>query len=60
MLVKPQLLLLAASFAGIAAAQGPIKIGIINIQAAIANTEDGKKALQALETKFAPKRKEIE
>lgn len=53
--------LVAAQLAvGIAAAQAPAKIGIINVQAAIVNTEDGKKALGNLETRFGPRRKELE
>ncbi len=52
--------LVAAQLVGIAAAQAPAKIGIINVQAAIVNTEDGKKALGNLEGKFGPKRKELE
>lgn len=51
----------AAQVLGIAAAQAPpTKVGIININAAIANTKDGQKALQDLETRFAPKKKELE
>ncbi len=36
------------------------KVGIINIQAAIVSTKDGQKAAQDLETKFGPRRKEME
>ena len=51
----------AAQVIGIAAAQAPpTKVGIININAAIANTKDGQKALQDLEVRFAPKKKELE
>jgi len=51
----------AAQVLGIAAAQAPpTKVGIININAAIANTKDGQKALQDLEVRFAPKKKELE
>lgn len=53
--------LVAAQLAiGTAAAQAPSKIGIINVQAAIVSTEDGKRALSGLETKFGPRRKELE
>jgi outer membrane protein len=52
--------LVAAQFVGTAAAQAPSKIGIINIQAAIVSTEEGKKALSALEAKYGPRRKELE
>src|SRR5215470_7349083 len=53
--------LVAVQLAGLAAAQTtPTKVAIINIQSAIAGTKDGQKALQDLETRFAPKRKEIE
>lgn len=45
---------------GTALAQSPSKIGIINVQAAIVNTDDGKKALGNLETRFGPKRKQLE
>ncbi|HUQ93556.1 MAG TPA: OmpH family outer membrane protein [Bryobacteraceae bacterium] len=51
---------LALQLAGTAAAQGPTKVGIININAAIASTKDGQKALTELETKFAPRKKELE
>ncbi len=47
-----------ALFAGMAAAQ--TKVGIININAAIANTKDGQAKIQELEGKFAPKKKELE
>ncbi|HVT94144.1 MAG TPA: OmpH family outer membrane protein [Bryobacteraceae bacterium] len=41
-------------------AQQPTKVGVLNIQAAIANTQDGKKAAADLESKYAPRRKEVE
>ncbi|MBL8174932.1 MAG: OmpH family outer membrane protein [Bryobacterales bacterium] len=55
--------LVAAAFAqflsaGIGLAQS--KVGIININAAIANTKDGQKSIQELETRFAPRKKELE
>jgi outer membrane protein len=53
--------IVAATVLGIATAQAPpTKVGIININAAIANTKDGQKALQDLEVRFAPKKKELE
>ena len=36
------------------------KVGIININAAIANTKDGQKSIQELETRFAPRKKDLE
>ena len=44
---------------GTAAAQGQ-KVGIINIQQAIAQSADGQKAATALQAKFTPKRNELE
>jgi outer membrane protein len=41
-------------------AQQPTKVGVLNIQAAIANTQDGKKAAADLDSKYAPRRKEVE
>ena len=41
-------------------AAAPTKIGIIHIQNAILGTQDGQKALKALEARSAPKRKELE
>lgn len=58
---RKQLLLLTlvgAQFVGMAAAQS--KVGIININAAIASTKDGQKAIGDLETRFAPKKKLLE
>ncbi len=43
-----------------ASAQAPSKIGIINMQGAIVGTKDGQKAMQQLETKFEPKKKEFD
>jgi outer membrane protein len=37
----------------------PTKVGIVQIQEAIANTNDGKKELSALQTRFAPKQNEL-
>jgi outer membrane protein len=62
------LALSAAAFAqtGIAPAtqtaaplSGPTKIGVINIQAAIVNTNEGKRDFDALQKKFEPKQAEL-
>ena len=45
---------------GSAFAQGGQKVGIINIQQAIAQSADGQKAATALQAKFTPKRNELE
>jgi len=55
--VLPALGFYLASFAG---AQNPGKIGVINIQSAIASTKDGQKAASDLQTRFGPKRAEID
>lgn len=47
----------AASAAPLAA---PVKIGVIDIQAAIVQTKDGQKAMADLKTKFGPKQIELE
>ncbi|HEU4413684.1 MAG TPA: OmpH family outer membrane protein [Candidatus Angelobacter sp.] len=48
------------SFAQAAAgAPSANKVGIVNIQDAIANTNEGKKELDALQQKFAPKQAEL-
>ena len=41
------------------AATAPNKVGIINIQAAIANTVEGKQALAELQSQFAPRKAEL-
>jgi len=43
-----------------AAASTGGKIGVINIQQAIASTAEGKKALSALDVKYAPKRDKLQ
>ena len=60
--VRVQTLLIAfAVSAGFAAAQAPpTKVGIIHIQQAILSTKDGQKAAAELQTRFEPKRKEID
>ncbi|MBI4874743.1 MAG: OmpH family outer membrane protein [Acidobacteria bacterium] len=55
--------ILAAALATIAGAQTaapPTRVGVIHIQNAIIGTKDGQKAAAELETKLAPKRKELE
>ncbi len=52
---------LALGAAMISSAQTPpAKVGIIHIQNAILGTKDGQKALQELEARSAPKKKELE
>ena len=51
--------LLAVAGICMAQAQQP-KVGVLNIQSAIASTQDGKKAGADLQAKYAPKRKEVE
>ena len=43
-----------------AAAAAPVKVGVIQIQAALASTKEGQKAAAELETKLAPRKKELE
>lgn len=42
------------------AAASPVKIGLLNIQAAILNTAEGKKAMADLDKKYQPKRDELQ
>src|SRR5690349_9585369 len=62
-LIPPVLLMpmIAALTVGLgsASAQGQ-KVGIINIQQAIAQSADGQKAARDLQAKFTPKRTELE
>ena len=53
-------LALGAALVSSAQAQVPTKVGIIHIQQAILGTKDGQKALQELEARSAPKKKELE
>jgi outer membrane protein len=46
--------------AGLAAAQTPAKVAIINIQGAIVATKDGEKARDAIRVKFEPRSKDLE
>lgn len=54
--------ILAASIAASVGAQtpAPTKVGVIQIQAALANTKDGQKALADLDTKMEPRKKNLE
>jgi len=54
------LALMAASFGMTASAQAPTKVGVIQIQAALTATKEGQKAAAELETKMAPRKKELE
>jgi outer membrane protein len=61
--VKHRILALpcAALFVAAAmAAQTPTKIGVIQIQTALVSTRDGQKAVQELESRMAPKQREME
>lgn len=43
-----------------AGAQNPGKVGVINIQRAIAGTKDGQKAAAEIQSRFSPKKKELD
>ncbi len=43
-----------------AAAQSPGKVGVINIQSAIVSTKDGQKAASDIQTRFSPKKGELD
>jgi outer membrane protein len=43
-----------------AAAQSPGKVGVINIQGAIVSTKDGQKAASEIQTRFNPKKAELD
>jgi outer membrane protein len=49
-----------AAAAPATAPTGPTKIGIINIQGAVANTNEGKRDLEGLDKKMEPKVKELQ
>lgn len=61
-LVLSSLLMLPASAMAQSPAASPTagKIGILNIQAAMRNTAEGKKALSDLDKKYQPKRQELQ
>jgi outer membrane protein len=52
-------LALTSLAAGVYAQTPATKVAVISVQGAIIGTKDGQKAAQELETKFAPKRKEL-
>lgn len=58
----PVLLALTMGAAVVASAQSaaPIKVGVIQIQAALVSTKDGQAAAADFETRLAPRRKELE
>ena len=62
--MKSSLRLTGLSFVAMAASAlaqtAPTKVGIIHIQNAIVATQDGQKAVKALEEKSAPRRKDLE
>lgn len=61
MSLKVSMAALAFSAASTLFAQTPpTKVGVINIQQAMLATKDGQKAAQELQTKFEPRRKDIE
>jgi len=51
---------MALGVSGIAAAQAPTKIAVIQIQGALVATKEGQKAAAELESKMAPRKKELE
>jgi outer membrane protein len=57
-LTKLVLLMAIVAFPLAAYAQG--KIGVINLNSAIGSTAEGKKAIADLETKFAPRKQELQ
>jgi outer membrane protein len=52
--------LLSASLVAFGQAGVPTKVGIINIQQAIISTEEGQRAAKELDSKAAPRKKELE
>lgn len=52
--------LIAFAAAAVVAANAQTKVAVINIQAAIANTKDGKKAAEDLDSRMAPRKKDLE
>ena len=59
-LVLPSLAIGLTMISSAQTAQPPTKVGIIHIQNAILGTKDGQKALQELEARSSPKKKELE
>jgi outer membrane protein len=52
--------LIAFAAAAVVAANAQTKVAVINIQAAIANTKDGKKAAEDLDGRLAPRKRDLE
>lgn len=46
--------------AGIGRAQGPTRLGVINMQSAVVSTKEGQKVGQDLQNKFMPRRQALE
>lgn len=53
-------LMTSAAWAQAGGAQAPSKVGVINIQAAIASTAEGKQAAAELQSRFAPRYSELQ
>jgi outer membrane protein len=53
-------LLLGGAFLAQAQGAAPVKIGILHVQAAIVNTQEGKKAADGMNAKFTPKKTELD
>jgi outer membrane protein len=53
-------LMASAVWAQAGGAQAPTKVGVINIQAAIASTAEGKQAAAELQSRFAPRYTELQ
>lgn len=53
-------LMLSSAALGQSPAATPSKVGVINIQEAIASTQDGKKAMADLQKKYQPKQQELQ
>lgn len=51
---------MAVGVTGMAVAQAPTKIAVIQIQGALVATQEGQKAAAELETKMSPRKKELE
>src|SRR5437660_1344937 len=62
LVVKNNILILLAGVAGICSAQTApaVKVGVIQIQAALVSTKDGQAAAADLEQRLSPRRKELE
>src|SRR5881227_3543116 len=54
------MLVAAAEICAAQTAGAPMKVGVIQIQAALVSTKDGQAAAAELETRLGPRRKELE